>query len=297
MVATVHKTNRIVAPRASRGALLALAALLLGGFAAPALPSPAFAEDDTRPSFYFYSPDWRPGDLNVFTEELENALTADGIRVRFQAFARFSDFIQQLKSAPPEFLIAPSWIASDGVAGSMRELIAQPIRAGRTVYRKALMTTDDIDVVQDLANGSIAATVHTLGRDGESVVLEVFNLDPTTAQVVAVPKDADALLALSFGQVDGALVTSEQFEQQSTANPKVTRDLRVLAFTPDIDLPGVYASDTATREHRRAMADALDRLSGYQAGRNVLEMFGYDEFVLTRASLRERRVVDRLRRR
>ncbi len=247
---------------------LVLFALVAGGNA---------LAQDTPALFYFYSPDWRPGNLNLLAESMEKIIAEEGVGVRFQAFARYEDFVERLEIERPEFLVAPSWFEKVDRLGMDIELLARPVRNGKTSYRKALMTAPEVESLENLSHGSIAATVHTMGPGGDRTVLEVFNLDPTTAKVIPVPKDIDALLALSFGQVDAALVTSAQFEMVTRINPNITKGLQVLAFSPEIDFPGVYATNKASEDMRRGFAHALGRLNKHEAGRHLLEQLGYEE--------------------
>lgn len=261
---------------------------------APALPSAAEspatpAAPPARPEavaaapvlFYFFSPDWRPPDLGRLTVAVEDALAVGGMRVSFQAFTRYEDFERQLSEKTPAFLLAPAWVqrASGGFARLGLTVVARPVRRGSSVYRKALMTGPGMDSIDDLARGSIAATLHSMGEGSTEPVLDAFHLDPRSARVVAVPKDVDALLALSFGQVDGALVTSEQYDQLALSNPAEAARLHVLAFTPEVPLPPVFAcAGTGTGEADR-LRDRLLHLGESPDGAAVLALLGFDGFV------------------
>jgi len=243
------------------------------------MAGPAAAQEGAA-RFYFFSPDWRPGDLNKLTERVQSVLADQGLAVSFQAFARYEDFIVQVQNTPPEFLMAPAWfedVARDGAALPLR-VLARPLRHGRSTYRKALMTRPEIDSIDDLTHGSIAATVHSMGPGNERVVLEAFHLDADSAKVVPVTKDVDALLALSFGQVDAALVTAQQYDLLAQSNPAVADKLQVLAFSPEIPLPALYATAKADALFGQRLASALAALSDSDAGDEILHMLGYQAF-------------------
>ena len=112
-----------------------------------------------------------------------------------------------------------------------------------------------------------------------ATVLDAFHLAADSAKVVPVPKDVDALLALSFGQVDAALVTSEQYELLARTNPSEAERLRVLAFSPEVGLPPVFASSDADPVLRDRLQDLLVRLPQVSGGASVLAMLGFDSFV------------------
>ncbi|MBI5505389.1 MAG: PhnD/SsuA/transferrin family substrate-binding protein [Deltaproteobacteria bacterium] len=256
---------------------LALGVLLAVSLAAPGR---AEAPPGSPPRFYFFSPDWRPADLNTLTERVHAALLEQGLEMSFQAFARYDDFSQQVADFPPAFLIAPGWFQSAAASdlGLFLQPIAAPLRNHRATYRKALITRSDIDSIADLTRGSIAAAVHSLGPGSEIAVLKTLHLDAGSAKVVAVPKDVDGLLALGFGQVDAALVTAQQYDLLATSNPEAAAKLQVLAFSAPIPLPGVFAGTQTPAEDRRRMAAALAKFTEAKAGREVLALLGYDAF-------------------
>lgn len=241
----------------------------------------AQADPNASALLYFFSPDWRPPDLGRLTVAVEDALRAGDVHVSFQAFTRYEDFERQVLEQAPDFLIAPAWLDDAGAIspGLSLVVVAQPLRHGKSTYRKALMTRPGIDSMDDLARGSIAATVHSMSGGSPGAVLDAFHLAVDSAKVVPVPKDVDALLALSFGQVDAALVTSEQYEQLARTRPAEADRLRVLAFSPEVRLPPVFASRSADPALRERLRDQLVRLAELPRGSEVLEMLGFDRFV------------------
>lgn len=242
--------------------------------------------DEAAPTlFYFYSPDWRPADLNDLTASIETLVARHDIDLRFQAFAHYDDFLARIQHETPAYLVAPSWLEKVDVLGFVIEPIARPRRGTLYSYRKALMAGEGVDGFEALSRGTIAATVYTMGPGGARGLLDTFNLDATTAKVIPVAKDIDALLALSFGQVQAALVTSAQFNMPERANPKITDELEALAFSPAIPFPGVYATERASDDSRERMAAVLGALGDDDGGRELLRLFGYDAFVVDAAIL------------
>lgn len=243
----------------------------------PMLPPPDVRRGEL---FYFFSPDWRPADFGKLAVAVEAAFGSGGLEVSFQAFTKYDDFVRQVLNYPPKFLMAPAWIGDAGTdwPGARYMVVARPVRNEKTTYRKALMTRPGIDSIDDLTRGSIAATVHSIGPGDPGAVLSAFRLAGDSARIVPVPKDVDALLALSFGQVDAALVTSEQYEQLSRTNPADTARMRVLAFTPEIGLPPVYAAASCDPGLRRRLDALLQRLPEVSEGPTVLALLGIDRF-------------------
>lgn len=252
------------------------------GPSAPPLPNTPDLEPRAagETPFYFFSPDWRPPDFSKLTFAVEQALGGGDVPVKFQAFTRYEDFERQVRAQPPTFMIAPAWLEGPGGTsiGATFSVIARPLRNGRSTYRKALMTRSNADSIDDLARGSIAATLHSMGSGDPDAVLGSFHLASGSARIVPVPKDIDALLALSFGQVDAALVTSEQYEQLARTSPAEAERLRVLAFSSEVGLPPVFASPAAGAAERDRLVALLGRLREVPNGAELLAMIGFDGF-------------------
>lgn len=243
--------------------------------AAICLAQPVHAEQ-RETELFFFSPDWSTGNLSVLTEAAERYIGEAGFATKFQAFARYEDFAKQVQQRKPAFLIVPSWVQKNDSLGIPLMPVGRPVRDGQTSYRKALMAGPAIHSARELTHGSIAAAVHATGPDEPSEILGHFGLKGTSARVIPVPKDIDALLALSFGQVDAALVTSAQVDMLQRVNPNSTKDLHVLAMSPAVPFPTLVSTPYATKEQIARASRALPRLLDTQSGKQLLELLGYD---------------------
>lgn len=267
-----------------------MAVLFIATSAATVAAPVAFADDEAAGQaagpregslLYFFSPDWRPPDLGKLAAAVADVFSKGSLPVSFQAFVRYEDFERQMSEKSPVFVIAPSWISGEdghGLTAGM-SVVAHPLRHGKSSYRKALMARPGIDSIDDLMRGSIAATLFSMGPGTADAVLDAFHLPVDSAKVVPVPKDVDALLALSFGQVDAALITSEQYDELARSNPTEAARLAVLAFSPEIRLPPVFARDDASPELLGRFRDLLLGLSRDSDGQSLLAMLGFDGFV------------------
>ena len=140
--------------------------------------------------------------------------------------------------------------------------------AGRTVVE-----------VSQLDHGAIATTVIDVGAEGPASALQRFRADHPDARLIPVPKDVDALLAVSFGQVDAAFVSTAQFERLARVNPTLTGALHELGYSDETPLPRVYATGFASRESAAALADALERSASVASGRRLTSLLGYDQWM------------------
>lgn len=235
--------------------------------------TPVLARADDA-ELFFFSPDWGPGNLNTLAEAADRALSASGLDLRFQAFARYEDLATQLSSARPALVLVPHWVAAAHGKDLQLEPLLRPTRSGRDTYHKVLMTKGRAASLADLVDSTIAAAAHPAGPP------DIPGLDSSRARIIPVPKDIDALLALSFGQVDAALVTRAQFEILSQVNPRGTSDLWEVARTRDVPLPRLYGTRHVDPSRARKLAVGIASLGSTPEGRHLINLLGFDEVEL-----------------
>jgi hypothetical protein len=239
------------------------------------LPSRASAEPA---ELFFFSPDWTTGNLNVLAEAVDRYIAENELSLKFQAFARYEDFKSQVEVRRPAFVIVPAWVESDGSLGVSLSKIARPVRDGKTSYRKALMARVSVTSTTELNGASIAAAVIGTGPEDPKSLLGHFGLAASNADIIPVPKDIDALLALSFGQVDAALVTPAQLEMLQQVNPNSTKNLHVLDFSPAVPFPSVESTPYASSDDIADLQRSLPALEQSGSGRALLKVLGFDRF-------------------
>lgn len=238
---------------------------------------PVRAEADP-PELFFFNPDWTTGNLNVLTEAVDHYIAENELDLRFQAFARYEDFKKQLHARRPAFVIVPAWVEDDDDLEVRLSRLAHPVRDGQRSYRKALMARSDIKSATELNGASIAAAAIGTGPRDPKSVLGHFGLSDSNAAIIPVPKDIDALLALSFGQVDAALVTLAQLEQLQKLNPNSTKNLHVLDFSPAVPFPSLASTEYADTDDIAALQQSLPKIDTSGSGRALLKVLGFDRF-------------------
>ncbi len=254
------------------------AILLLAG-------APAGAEEATGPpaaaarpahDMFFFSPDWRPGNINVVATALKRYFAEEGAGLRFQAFDRYGDLVREVEARQPPFLTLPVWVAEDPDFPAKLTPLSTPLLKGRPSYRKALMAKSGITGLAAMADRSLAATVPGPGLASLEAMLPGLPVSSGRVGVIPVPKDIDALLALCFGQVDAALVTETEYKKLLSVNPAITRGLITVAYTKDIPFPRYYATEWASPDMVEQARALLSNLGTTTSGRTILALFGYD---------------------
>ena len=104
-----------------------------------------------------------------------------------------------------------------------------PESNGSTYFHKALVAQSDIP--KDLTGLVVAAAVSQERTDEVKGILLKHGYGSGSPYILAVAKDIDAMLAVSFGEANAALVTSESLATLKQVNPTASSQLRTLVNT------------------------------------------------------------------
>lgn len=230
------------------------------------------------PTLFFFSPDFSPGNLSVLKQAAEGYLREAGVDAHFQAFVRFEDFRRELLVQNPEFVVVPAWAVAPGCIDSALRPLAKPVRGGEHTGKKALIAPSKISGVGDLGEKTIAATMPPAGTLADSS-LERLRREHPRVRIVAVPKDIDAILAVAFGQVDAAYVSTRQFGLFAAANPELGGELREIGYAESTPFPMIYATASANDADVDKMKHAALTAGEVGSGKRLVGLLGYDGWV------------------
>jgi len=258
---------------------IALACLLL------ALPARA---DAARAKLFFFSPDFSPGNLSILTQAVDAYLREAGTDTDFQAFVRFEDFRREVAAQQPDFVVVPDWAATRGCVGIDLIPLAKPVRGGESFGRKALIARPEVRSLTELRNASIAATLPPGGSPAGSGLDRIRRQQPGV-RIIQVPKEIDALLAVAFGQVDAAYVSTRQFDMFAGVNPKLGSGLKEIGYAENMPFPLIYATANADTAEIAQLQKAIAGVSTSGTGKRLVGLLGYDGWVVVdEASVEQR---------
>jgi hypothetical protein len=232
---------------------------------------------------FYFSPDFSPGNLSVLTQAADAYFRESKANTRFQAFVRFEDFEREFLAQKPEFVVVPDWANDTRCLGSELRALAKPVRGGESHGRKALIARPTVRRVADIAKGSIAATMMPGGAASGSA-LDRIRRDHPGVRIIPVPKEIDALLAVAFGQVDAAFVSTGQFDLLAGVSPKLGTDLKEIGYAESTPFPMIYATAYATNEQAENVRNALSSVASIGTGKRFISLLGYDDWVLVGAA-------------
>lgn len=225
---------------------------------------------------YFYNPDANLGDVAKLKSSVQEYFQAIEPGATLKAFIRLQDLLAALKSQPPDFLVASSWVTKT-YAGQygLKPLLVGRVGAERS-YTKILISKKAMP-------SSASPSLSTVGLGAQNLdVLKSLVPDLrkfSNLNVVEVSKDLDAVLAVSFDQVDLGLVRSENIEAIRKVNQVAVANLKTLGRSTPIEYP--IFSATA-----KVQAPAMDKfVKGLQAQKDekaaqAMELMGFQSWGL-----------------
>jgi ABC-type amino acid transport substrate-binding protein len=256
---------------------IALACFLLG------LPVRA---DAAHAKLFFFSPDFSPGNLSILTQAVDAYFREAGTETRFQAFVRFEDFRRELAAQQPDFIVVPDWAATPACLGFDLVPLAKPVRGGESVGRKALIARSGVRSIAELRNASVAATVPPAGSAPGSGLDRIRRENPGV-RIIQVPKEIDALLAVAFGQVDAAYVSTRQFDMFANVNPKLGTTLTEIGYAETMPFPLIYSTANADADEIALLRKAIAGVSTTGTGKRLVGLLGYDGWVVVETPIAE----------
>jgi hypothetical protein len=183
---------------------------------------------------YFYNPDANLRDVAQLKSQVQEYFQSIDPNASLKAFLRLQDLLNALKSQPPDFLVASSWvIKSYGASFGFKPLLVGQGAGGKSYY-KVLISKKGLPE-------SSSPSLSMVGL-GESNAAGLKALVPelkkySNINVVEVSKDIDAVFAVSFDQVDMALVHPQNIEAVRKANQSAVSEVKILAKSMPIEYP------------------------------------------------------------
>jgi hypothetical protein len=220
---------------------------------------------------YFYNPDANLRDMAQLKSQVQEYFQSIDSNSTLKAFLRLQDLLNALKTQPPDFLVASSWVfKSYGANFGFKPLLVGQGAGGKSYY-KVLISKKGLP-----ENASPSLSMVGLG---EANVSSLKNLVPElkkypTINVVEVSKDIDAVFAVSFDQVDMALVHPQNIEAVRKANQSAVSDVKILAKSTPIEYP-IFS---ATAKVSSALVDKFVKgLQGSKDGKSIqaLNLMGF----------------------
>lgn len=229
-------------------------------------------------NIFIFNPEGNIQQARAAKIALEKHLEDNGIPSTVYIFANPKDFDEAVERLKPDFAVVSSYYF-DAMSGQYKwQELLSGFNAGSQGFRKILVTPNTVNSPEKLRNQGIATI--SLGPSTIKFVDERFlvplGLSAGNVRLVTVSKDIDAIMALGFGQVKGAIVTRESFATLQRINPEAVKSLTQLRELPLILYPKVVSFPWA--KDRDKIKTAFQKLDVKGDAGIVLKFLGISNF-------------------
>ena len=233
--------------------------------------------------FYYFNPDSPQSNLGQLKSEFEAFFFNNNFSFSFQPFTHFVDFHRLNSERRPAFIIVPEWyLQKYGKELGLHPLLI-PVRNGSTSYEKILLVSkastqglNDYDIVPFAmtpmgSNGQQMSSIQELIAD-ELISVQQLN-------IINVPKDLDAILALVLGQVKMALVARDNLQIIADVNPRIAQSIRKLDKSITVSMPVLcYLEGRVDTEDIQNLLNTFKNMSVEQPRNKIMEMLQIDDW-------------------
>lgn len=232
--------------------------------------------------FYYYNPDSPQSNLGRLKQEFDAFLSENNFSYTFQPFTHFADFYRLSSENHPSFILVPDWYYQQyGEAMGLRPLLV-PVRHGNTSYKKILLISAvSSEAINDYDIIPFAMT--TMGPDVPISVIKGLLADELVSiqqlNIINVPKDLDAILALVLGQVKMALVAQDNLQTISDTNPRIIQRVKKLDKTVTVPMPVIcYEENQVDKEDVERFISAFMKMAKEHPRNKIMEMLQIDDW-------------------
>ena len=235
----------------------------------------------------FYEPDANYHAIVQITQWFNLYLASSKLGYKFQPVQNANDFETQLRNDNVAFVI----VASAYLAETQTQLtpLLVPANNEDVYYRKVLVAKTGT-TAEGLTGKNIAAALGGTDRNAAISALKAQLKDAANpvnpGMVVPVAKDIDALFALTFGHVQGALVTPSSLDVLKKVNPNAAASVKAIYESdPILRAPLAAVSSRVNEDERKRFVQTL--LSMYQDanGRKVMSSLAFNGWRQYEASM------------
>ena len=231
---------------------------------------------------YYFNPDSPQSNLGRLKLEFQTYFSDNNFSFTFQPFTHFVDFHRLNNEMRPAFIIVPEWYYRQyGKELGLHPLLV-PVRNGLTSYKKVLLASEMVRAA-DSDYEIITFAMTTMGPDGSTdAIKELVAKELVSVQqlnIISVPKDLDAILALALGQVKMALVGQDNLKTISDANPRIIGKIKKLDRSITVPMPVIcYLEGRAESEDVKKLVEAFNKMTSEHPRNKIMEMLHFDDW-------------------
>ncbi len=226
-------------------------------------------------TIYFYNPETNINNFASLKISFDTYLSKFG-NYQFQPFNEKGAFESSFSEGGQSVYLLSSWHYQLLSSKLALQPVLVGVYNGRSTQKKILAVRQDIADISELSGKTVACSGskqytenllgEMLGEEGRDVL--------KTIKLILVPKDIDALMAVSFGMASAALSSERSFENLEKINKKQYQLLKPLSTSRPhfLTLVALPSSSNADAE----VLDVLEKMGINPEGETRLRMLGLD---------------------
>lgn len=235
---------------------------------------------DQPTKIYFYNPEVNASRNLVLKSTWDNYLSVHG-PYEFQPVDNSDSFKQLVQGQDHAAFIMAEWFYSSLVGSQVADLefAFQGRKQAEDTYRKILISNKsifDFEKVTIASSGSVARARDIL----KSIYPELPDSQLENVNILVVPKDIDALMAVGYGLAEMALATEVGLSKMARLNQNMFNDMAVLKESKPFKRSVLVfkSSDTLLKIN---LARAMLAMPNSLEGKEALSLLGLDEWQIT----------------
>ena len=234
------------------------------------------AQSNEGARIYFYNPETNINNFATLKTAFDTYLLEKG-GYHFQPFDDKNNFEAILKEGKGNIYLLSSWhLTALQEQKIPLEIAMIGTSKGNTLQRKVLSAKKETTHLSLLKNTVIA------GAGSEkyiySVLQQILSKEPELLKdikILTVPKDIDAVMAVSFGMATAAISSESSLEKLAAINPNQFEQLHSLGFSEKSYLL-VAATLNKPEEQEEQILNILHKMSENSEGVKSLKLLGID---------------------
>jgi len=190
------------------------------------VPHDVSAAEPNKIMVYFYSAESNINNFRSLKMEWDAYLSGFG-PYEFQPFRDKNDFETHIRDKKKCLVLMSSWHYSHIREDYSLSPALVGTRKGDKYQKRILVGKGDTVKMENVKNGRIASA-SSMGHT-RSILRDMMGNDADAANILAVPKDIDALMSVGFGMSQYALAAESALEKLNALNPLLHKNIKVIA--------------------------------------------------------------------
>jgi len=225
---------------------------------------------------YFHSSETSINNFKSLKMEFDRYLSRFG-PYELQPVKERSEFEKQIIHQKNCLILTSSWHYRKICRTYQGKPVLIGIRNGKSTQKRLLIAKKEFtDIASSGVNIASASSIqHTRSAIKEMFFKKKLNVD--AVKILTVPKDIDAIMAVSFGMSGAALITENNYDRLKHLTPDLYQNIKIIATGPEFPLM-ILAARLRCLEKHKHLIQIIKKMPDTPLGQKQIRMLGLDSF-------------------